>query len=92
MNLFCRWIAEQTVAEKLIDVKKVDDFWQKLPKSKQPKSRSYVSLHDAVIDLFTPAKFNFFSYIATFFQSFLTLYQTDNSVVTFLYDDLMKLV
>ena len=38
------------------------------------------------------AKLNFFSYIATFFQPFLTLYQTDNPMVPFLYDDLMKLV
>ena len=64
----------------------------KLPRSKQPKSKSYVNLHDAVIDLFTPANLILFSYIATFFQSFLTLYQTDNSMVAFLYDDLMKLV
>ena len=42
--------------------------------------------------MFTPAKLNFFSYIANFFQPFLTLYPTDNSVVPFLYDDLMKLV
>ena len=35
---------------------------------------------------------SFFSYIATFFQPFLTLYQTDNPMITFLYDNLMKLV
>ena len=96
MNLFCRWVADQTVAESLIDIwpniKKVDDFWQKLRKSKQPKSKSYVNLHDAVIDLFTPTKLIFFSYIATFFQPFLTLYETDNPMAPFLYDDLMKLV
>ena len=95
MNLFCRWVADHTVAENLIDIwpniKKVDDFWQKLPKSKQPKSKSYINLHDAVIDLFTPEKLNFFSCMATFFQSVLTLYQTDNPMVSFLYDDLMKL-
>ena len=32
LNLFCRWVADQTVAERLIDIwpniKKVDDFWQ----------------------------------------------------------------
>ena len=87
LNLFCRWVADQTVAERLIDIwpniKKVDDFWQKLLKSKQPKSKSYVNLHDAVIDLFTPAKLNFFSYIATFFQPFLTLYQPDNPMAPF---------
>ena len=96
LNLFCRWVADQTFAERLIDIwpniKKVDDFWQKLPKSKQLKSKSYVYLHDSVTDLFTPAKLNFFSYIATFFQPFLTLYQTDNPVVPFLYDNLMKFV
>ena len=42
--------------------------------------------------MFTAAKLNFFSYIATFFQPFLTLYQTDNPMVPFLYDDLTKLV
>ena len=88
LNLFCRWDADQTFAERLIDIwlniEKVDDFWQKLPKSKQPKSKSYVKLHDAVIDLFTPARF--------FFLPFLTLYQADNPMILFLYDDLMKLV
>ena len=74
------------------NILKVDDFWQKLLKSKQPKSKSYVNLHDGVIDLFTPAKLNIFSYIATIFQPFFTLYQTDNPVVPFLYDNLMKLV
>ena len=53
-------------------------------KSKQPKSKSYVKLHDAVIDLFTPARL--------FFWPFLTLYQADNPMILFLYDDLMKLV
>ena len=35
---------------------------------------------------------NFFSYIATFFQLFLILYQAENPMVPFLFDDLMKLV
>ena len=96
LNLFCRWFPDQTVPERLKDIwpsiKKVDDFWQKLPNCKQPKSKSYDNLHDAVIDLLTSAKLNFFSYVATFFQPFLTLYQTDNPMVPFLYDDLMKFV
>ena len=92
----CRWVADQAVAERLIDIwpniKKVDASWQKLSKSKQPKSKSYNNLHNAVVDLFTPAKLNFFSYIASFFQPFLALYQTDNPMVPFLFDDLMALV
>ena len=71
LNLFCRWVADQTVAERLIDISgKVDDFWQKLPKSKQPKSKSYVNLHDAVIDLFTLAKLIFLATLLLFSSHF----------------------
>ena len=47
--------------------KKVDDFWQKLPKSKEPKSKSYVNLYDALMDLFTPAKLIFLATLLLFF-------------------------
>ena len=64
-------VADQTVAERLIDIwpnsKKVDDFWQKLPKSKEPKSKSYVNLYDALMDLFTPAKLIFLATLLLFF-------------------------
>ena len=53
------------------------------------KSKSYVNLHDVVIDLFTPAKLNFLS---CFFPAIFDIIPNNNRMVPFLYDDLMKLV
>ena len=45
--LFCavRWIEDVAVADRLIEVwpniKQIMNFWEKLPKSKQPSNRSY---------------------------------------------------
>ena len=35
------------------------NLWQKLPKSKRPRSKSYEPLKSAVEDLLTPAKLQF---------------------------------
>ena len=63
LNLFCGWVADQTVAERLIDicpnVVKADE-------SKQSQSKCCVNLHDAVVDLFAPIKLIFLS---TFFPA-----------------------
>ena len=96
--LFCavRWIEDVAVADRLIEVwpniKQIMNFWEKLPKSKQPSNKSYNTLKTAVLDELVIAKLGFFSYLAGMFKPFLTAYQTDRPMIPFLYGDLFKLL
>ena len=93
--LYFRWIEDKPVAERLVEIwpniLKIYAFWQTLPKSKRPSSKSYENLHAAVKDSFTIPKLNFFSYVAGIFKPFLVQYQSDNPMVPFLYNDLLNL-
>ena len=62
--------------------------YEKLPKSKQPSSKSFVNVQKAWDDIFSIGKFQYFSFIAGYFQPFLTAYQTVASMLPFLYGDL----
>jgi len=74
------------------NVKEVVKFWEKLPKSKRPSSKSYFAVKDAVDDPLIPAKLQFFSYVAGIVEPFLRLYQTDNPMIPYMYFDLKSLV
>ena len=73
---FCatRWVEDRKVAERLLEIwlhnSKVVAFWFKLPKSKQPKCKSFESVKEAAEDELTAAKLSFFSYLASIFQPF----------------------
>ena len=43
---------------------KIFEYWLRLPKSKQPKSKSFEAVKDAIDYVFYPAKLSFFSYFA----------------------------
>ena len=95
---FCatRWIEDKIVADRLLDIweniVKLVRYYEKLPKSKQPFSKSFVNVQKACNDIFYIGKFQFFSFIAGYFQPFLTAYQTDAPMLPFLYGDLNELV
>ena len=96
MLLFFRWVEDKPVAERLVDlwpnVAKIVRYWESLPKSKRPSSKSYSNVLSAVTDNLTPAELHLFSYVAGIFQPFLTKYQSDKPMIPFLYSDLLKLV
>ena len=58
--IICRWVEDRTVADRFFEIWKhivaIVNHWEKLPKSKRPKSKSYEHLKSAVEDLLTPAK------------------------------------
>ena len=60
-----RWVKIKKVADHLIElwdnIRQLSKFWDKLPKSKQPQSKSYKNVQEAINDHFTLAKLNFFS-------------------------------
>ncbi|XP_057299676.1 uncharacterized protein LOC130630266 [Hydractinia symbiolongicarpus] len=95
---FCatRWVEDKVVAERLIEIweniVKIVKFWEGLPKSKRPASKSYGYVKDAAKDLLTPAKLKFFSFLAGILQPFLVMYQTDKPMVPYMYQDLTKLL
>ena len=95
---FCatRWIEDKTVADRFIELwpnlKKVMEFWVKLPKSMQPKNKSYDHLKSVLYDPLLTAKLGFFSYFAEIFKPFLTLYQTDEPMLPYLNDGLYNLL
>ena len=61
-------------------------------KSKQPSSKSFLNVQQAVNDKLIVAKLQLFSFVADHFKLFLTAYQTDAPMIPFLYNDLKKLV
>ena len=60
---------------------KVMKYFEKFPKSKQPSSKSFLNVQKAANDVFSPAKFQFFSFVAKHFKPFLTSYQTDAPMI-----------
>ena len=96
--LFCavRWFEDVAVVDRLIEVwpniKQIMNFCEKLPNSKQPSNKSHNILKAAVLNELVIAKLVFFSYLAGMFKPFLTGCQTDHPIISFLYDDLFKLL
>ena len=84
------------VADRLIkiwpNIVKLFKFWNGLPKSKQPKSKSYMNVKDVIGDVLYPAKLSFFSFVAGLMQPFLLHYQTDDPMIPFLHDDFFSLL
>ena len=75
------------VADRLIEVwpniKQIMNFWEKLPRSKQPSNKSYDTLKTAVLEELVIANLVFFSILAGMFKPFLTEYQTDCPMIPF---------
>ena len=61
--LFCptQWVKDTVVVDRLIkiwdSIIKIVRYWEKLPKSKQPASKSFLKVQEAVSDKFAVAKF-----------------------------------
>ena len=94
--IICRWVEDRAVADRLVEIWKhivaIVNDWEKLPKSKRPKSKSYEHLNSAVEDLLTPGKLQFFSFFASLFEPFLVMYQTNQPMIPYMYNDLQKTV
>ena len=74
MVLFFRWVEDKPVAERLVDlwpnVAKIVRYWESLPKSKGPSSKSYSNVLSAVIDNLTPEKLHFLAMLLVFSNRF----------------------
>ena len=80
---FCstRWIEDRPVADRLLEIwpeiVKVVNYWNSLPKSKQLKCKTFITVVNAVNDLLTPLKLSFFSYFESLLHPFLVKYQSE---------------
>ena len=61
-------------------------------KSKHPKSKSYSNLKWAVLNDFTVAKLQCFSYIASKVAPYLKMYQANPSMIPYMYFDLKTML
>ena len=68
------------------------NYWEKLSKSKHPKSKSYSKLKSAVLHDFTVAKLQCFSYVASKVEPYLKMCQTNNPVMPYMYFDLKTML
>ena len=87
---------KKKVADRLIEIwqniKKLIQFWAKLPKSKQPTCKSYKNVKDAVEDPFVITKLTFFSFISRIVEPYLKMFQSDKPMVPFLYFELKSVI
>ena len=67
-------------------------YWDTLPKSKQPKCKSFKIVSKAVNYVLTPLKLSFLSYMASLFRPFLKTYQRELPLISFMYDDLTEVL
>ena len=87
---FCatQWVEDQPVAEHAIQIwnsfKVVINYWEGLCKSKRPSKKSYESLVQHYKDPLIPSKLQFFAFIGSIFKPFLTTFQTNHPMVSFL--------
>ena len=90
-----RWIEDQKVAERALEVwpsiVATIKHWTSLCKSKQPKNnKSYETLVEYHKDPLIPARFHFFRFIAGILKPFLVIFQSDNPLLSFMFDELSQ--
>ena len=63
LHIILNKIVSDRMIELLDDVKKIVPFWEKLPKSKCPNSKSYINEETSLDDPLVIAKLHFLRYV-----------------------------
>ena len=71
---------------------KISNLWESLPKLKRLSSKSYEFVVSAVKNELSLRRLQFFNYLASMFEPFLKLYQTDAPMLSHMNDDLLELI
>ena len=91
-----RWVESKRAATLLIDIweniKKVYAFWESMPKSKRPSSKSYLYVQESLDDELIIAKLQFFVYVAGIVEPFLTAFQSDKPMIPYFYFYLKSII
>ena len=90
-----RWVKDQQVASRLkevwLNITKIVGYWEKLPASSMPSSKSYLAVKKGIEGELLVWKLSLFIYIASLLQPYLTKYQTDDLMLLILVKDLERL-
>ena len=82
-------VEREVVADRLQEIwttkQCIIEFWNKLPKYKQPSCKSFDNVKKAVTDPLSEAKISCFSFIFFLAEPYLKKFQTDNPMVSFIY-------
>ena len=96
MIFFFSLVQNKELADRMIEILdnllKLLEFWERLPKSKRPKSKSYKKVKCALVDPLLIVKLNFFSYAAGMVEPFLKKFQTDKPMMPFVFFELKAIV
>ena len=91
-----RWVENKRVVTCLIDIweniKKVYTFWESMPKSKRPSSKSYFDFQESLDDELIIAKLQFFVFVAGIVEPFLTAFQSDKPMIPYFYFYLKSII
>ena len=91
-----RWVEDKKVAERLISIwpsiVKIVNHLECLPKSKRPSDKSYECVVNALKNELSFTRLKFFNYLASKFETFLKLYQTDAPMLPCMHADLLELI
>ena len=91
-----RWVESKSGADRGIEIwpniRKLVEFWGKLPSSKQLKSKSFLKVQKAVKDKLILLKFEVFSIVASILGPYLLAYQTDKPMSSSMCSDLERLL
>ena len=83
------------VAERGLEVWKtltmVIKYQESLCKSKLPKNISYETLVKHCKDPLVPAKLQFFAFVASIFQPYVLIFQTNSPMIPFMFSELEKI-
>ena len=86
---------DKIVAERGLEVWKpltmVINYWESLRKSKRPKNTSYEILVKHYKDPLVPAKLQFFAFVASIFQPYVLIFQTNSPMIPFMFSELEKI-
>ena len=86
--LWCLNMVNQHLSYSKMEVIK---HWEGLSQSQRPKNKSYETLVKYYTGPLMPAKFKFFEYIASVFEPYLTVFQTDAPMIPFIYEQLKEI-
>ena len=83
------------VAERGLEVLKpltmVIKYWESLCESKRPKNTSYEILVKHYKDPLVPTKLQFFAFVASIFQPYLVIFQTNSPMIPYMFCELEKI-
>ena len=87
-----RWVQDRPVAERVIEVwgpcAKLIRHYESLSKSKRPKNKSNERLVSHYTDLLVLVKLQFFVFVGTIFEPYLSIFQTDAPMIPFIFTEL----